>query len=342
MDTQKLQALLKGQSKNIVIVTHKNPDGDAMGSSLGLYHILKNAGHNVHVITPNDYPSFLKWMPGEKDVWRYEWTKSRSHKTIMGADMIFCLDFNDISRIEALGAEVTASKAIKVLIDHHLTPVVDVDYTYSDDNMIATAEMIYHFAQKMDMLEFLDKDSATCIYTGILTDSGEFAFPKTSAVTHYVVSELMKKGVDNYAVYQHIYMSFAQSRLLLLGKSLSNMHIFSEQAAVCMTLTQEELDAAGFKKGDTEGFVNYGLTIKNINVSCIFIENKSEGIIKVSLRSKGNFSVNEMSRQFFNGAGHINAAGGQLPTTDMQYAVSRFKEAVEYYKDAILASNEQK
>ena len=340
MDTQELKSLLKGTSKNIIIVTHKNPDGDAMGSSLGLYHILKNAGHTVRVITPNDYPTFLKWMPGEKEVWRYEWAKSRSHKAVMNADIIFCLDFNDISRIEALGDEVNSSKARKILIDHHLTPVVDVDYTYSDDNMVATAQMIYHFAERMGLLDYLDKDAATCIYTGILTDSGEFAFPKTTAITHHVVSELMAKGVDNYTVYQHIYMSFAQSRLLLLGKSLSNMHIFADEASVCMTLKQDELDAAGFKKGDTEGFVNYGLSIKNINVSCIFIENKSEGIIKVSLRSKGKFSVNEMARQFFNGAGHINAAGGQLPTTDMDFAIARFKEAVEHYKEQILVSNE--
>lgn len=340
MNTEELKKQLNEGGKNIVIVTHKNPDGDALGSSLGLCGMLRMAGHNVNVITPNDYPSFLKWLPGEKNVLRYEWSSARCDKKIAAADMIFCLDFNDMSRIEALAEPVSNASAQKILIDHHIAPTVDADYIYSDDNMIATAQMVYHFAEKMDMLDCIDRNVATCLYTGILTDSGEFAFPKTSGKTHSVVAALMDRGVDNYAVYQHIYMNFTQSRILLLGKALSNMHIIKDSAALCMTLNQDELDECGFKKGDTEGFVNYGLTIRNINVSCIFIENRSEGIIKVSLRSKGKFSVNEMSRKFFNGGGHLNAAGGQMPTTDMQSVVDTFYRAVEHYKEDILSSND--
>ena len=340
MKEEQLKSILHAGGKKIAIVTHKNPDGDALGSSLGLAGILSGAGHMVQVITPNDYPSFLKWLPGEKSVWKYEWGRGRSERFLATADYVFCLDFNDMSRIEALAVPVEASPAQKILIDHHIAPTVDAVYVYSDEAMIATAQMVYHFAEKMDMLDYIDRDVATCLYTGILTDSGEFAFPKTSGVTHGVVAALMEKGVDNYDVYQHIYMNFTQSRILLLGKALSNMHIIGDSAALCMTLTQDELDECGFKKGDTEGFVNYGLTIRNINVSCIFIENRGEGIIKVSLRSKGKFSVNEMSRKFFNGGGHLNAAGGQMPTTDMAAVVDTFRRAVEFYKEDILSSND--
>lgn len=338
-EIDRIKQLLGRKGCKIVIVTHKNPDGDAIGSSLGLYHILKNAGHNPQVITPNDYPAFLKWLPGDKQVWRYEWAKSRSDKAIKDADMIFCLDFNDIRRIEALGEQVEKSTAFKALIDHHIAPVVETDFTYSDQEIVATSEMVYHFAREAGLLEYLDKNAAECLYTGILTDSGEFAFPKTSAETHSVVADLMRLGVDNYAVYQHIYMSFTPSRLKLLGTTLSNLRFYPETAAACMTLTQDELDAGGFKKGDTEGFVNYGLSVKSINVSCIFIENRSEGIIKVSLRSRGKFSVNEMARKYFYGGGHINAAGGQLATTDMAEAVAVFEKALEQYRQDILDSD---
>lgn len=337
-DYQEISALLSGGKKKIVIVTHKNPDGDAVGSSLGLCHILGNAGHDCRVITPNDYPGFLKWLPGDKSVWRYEWARSKSAKAIAEADIIFCLDFNDISRIEALGGEVSKSPAAIILIDHHIDPIIRACYTYSDTNMIATSEMVYHFAENTGLLPYLDKDAAVCLYTGILTDSGQFAFPKTSADTHRVVAALLDKGVDNYDVYKHIYLSFAPSRLVLLGNALSNLHFYTDCGAVCMTLTQDELDKAGFRKGDTEGFVNYGLSVKGINVSCIFVENRGEGIIKVSLRSKGDFSVNDMARKYFFGGGHINAAGGQLPYTDIDRAVRTFEEAVQNYREDILKS----
>ena len=335
---EEISALLREGKKNIVIVTHKNPDGDAVGSSLGLCHILNKAGHKCRVITPNDYPGFLKWMPGDKSVWRYEWTKAKSAQAIGEADIVFCLDFNDMSRIEALGVEVGKSKADKILIDHHIAPTIQARYVYSDTDMIATSEMVYHFAVRTGLDRYIDREAAICLYTGILTDSGQFAFPKTSAGTHRVVADLLDKGVDHYEVYRHIYMSFAPSRLVLLGNTLSNLHFYNDCAAVCMTLDQDELDRGGFRKGDTEGFVNYGLTVKGIHVSCMFVENRGEGIIKVSLRSKGDFSVNEMARKYFFGGGHLNAAGGQLPFTDMEKAVAIFERAIAEYKEAILLS----
>ncbi len=340
-DYQELSLLLSEGRKNIVIVTHKNPDGDAIGSSLGLCHMLNRAGHHCQVITPNDYPGFLKWLPGDKTVWRFEWTREKSSRAIASADMIFCLDFNDISRIEALGEEVAKSPAMRVLVDHHIDPAVPARYVYSDTQRIATSEMVYLLAEKTGLLPHLDKEGATCLYTGILTDSGQFAFPKTSAGTHRIVASLLDLGVDNYEVYRHIYMNFAPSRLILLGEALSNLHFCTDSAAVCMTLTQDELDRGGFHKGDTEGFVNYGLTMRGINLSCIFVENRGEGIIKVSLRSKGRFSVNDMAREFFFGGGHLNAAGGQLPYTDMQQAVATFERAVTQYRQQILSSLEE-
>ena len=338
-DYLEIEALLLSEGpKNIVIVTHKNPDGDAVGSSLGLCHLLKRAGHRCRVITPNDYPGFLKWLPGDKSVWRYEWTHTKSARAVAAADVVFFLDFNDLSRIDALGEEVAKSPALRILIDHHTAPNVEVRYCYSDTGSIATSEMVYLFAEQTGLLRYMNRDVATCLYTGILTDSGQFAFPKTSARTHRIVAALLDQGVDNYEVYRHIYMNFTPSRLVLLGSMLSNLHFYHDCASVCMTLDQDELNRGGFHKGDTEGFVNYGLNVRGINVSCIFVENRSEGIIKVSLRSKGHFSVDAMARKYFFGGGHLNAAGGQLPYTDMARAVSVFEQAVREYRQDILDS----
>lgn len=340
-DYRAIADLLSEGPKNIVIVTHKNPDGDAIGSSLGLWHLLEGAGHTCQVITPNDYPGFLKWLPGDKSVWRYEWTRAKSARAIAAADVIFCLDFNDITRIDALGEEVAKSPAMRILIDHHIAPAIEARYVYSDTRRIATSEMVYLFAEQTGLLPYLNCQAATCLYTGILTDSGQFAFPKTSALTHRIVAELLDRGVDNYETYRHVYMNFTPSRLMLLGTALSNLHFYHECAAVCMTLDQDELNRGGFHKGDTEGFVNYGLTVRGVNLSCILVENRSEGIIKVSLRSKGRFSVNDMARKYFFGGGHLNAAGGQLPFTDMERAVALFSQAAEHYRDDILASLEE-
>ena len=249
-----------------------------------------------------------------------------------------CLDFNDFSRIDALGEEVEKSPALRILIDHHIAPNIQARYIYSDTDRIATSEMVYLFAERTGLLRYMNCEAATCLYTGILTDSGQFAFPKTSAITHRIVAELLDQGVVNYEVYRHIYMNFTPSRLVLLGSALSNLHFYHDCAAVCMTLDQDELNRGGFHKGDTEGFVNYGLTVRGINVSCIFVENRSEGIIKVSLRSKGRFSVNDMARKYFFGGGHLNAAGGQLPYTDMARAIATFEQAVQEYREDILSS----
>lgn len=309
-DIKQVKALLDAP-KGIVIVPHKNPDGDAMGSTLGLYHYLLKNNHQPTVIAPNDYPDFLKWLPGTDKVAIYESDKKHSEHLIEEADIIFTLDFNAFHRSGDMETALSNSKALKIMIDHHQQPEDYAEYMYSDVNMSSTCEMVYHFIQKLNDAEAIDSRIATCLYTGILTDTGSFRFPSSTSTTHLVAADLIDKGADHSEIYNAIYDANSYERMQLLGIALTNLRVLPEYNTAYITLTQDELNKSNFKKGDTEGFVNYGLSIKGIVFAAIFIEHKQEGIVKISLRSKGDFSVNEFSRENFNGGGHTNAAGGR-------------------------------
>ena len=317
--------------KAIVIIPHKNPDGDAIGSSLGLYHYLKQYNHNVIIIAPNDYPDFLKWMPEEAKILKYDSKKEDCDTIIYNAELIFTLDFNSLGRIGDMETIVSKSEAIKIMIDHHQQPDDYATYTYSDVSMSSTCEMVFNFIDMLNDLDKIDRDIATCLYTGIMTDTGSFRFASTTSTTHTIIGQLIEKGADNSQIHNQIYDTNSYARLQLLGRALSNLKVIPEYRTAYITLSQEELNTFDFKKGDTEGFVNYGLSLNGIIFAAIFIESHQDDIIKISLRSKGDFSVNELSRAHFNGGGHTNAAGGRSELS-LSDTVDKFISILPQYK----------
>ncbi|MBT8243754.1 MAG: bifunctional oligoribonuclease/PAP phosphatase NrnA [Winogradskyella sp.] len=318
--------------KRIIIVPHRNPDGDAIGSTLGLMHYLKLNNHEARVIAPNDYPDFLKWIPGEDSILKFESQRTDSKKLIAEADIIFTLDFNALNRTGNDMAEVLeASIATKIMIDHHQAPDDYAKYMYSDVSMSSTCEMVFNFIEMLDDTDKITPDIATCIYVGIMTDTGSFRFRSTTSRTHHIIADLIDKGADNTEIHNQVYDTNSYHRLQLLGKALQNLKVLPELNTAYITLSQKELDEFNFKKGDTEGVVNYALSIENVVLAAIFIENIHEGIIKISLRSKGDFSVNEFSRAHFNGGGHTNAAGGRSEMS-LKETVEKFIAILPEYK----------
>jgi len=334
-DLKDVKQLLSAPKK-IVIVPHKNPDGDAMGSSLGLMHYLKKLDHNVTVIAPNDYPQFLKWMPGDSSVVTYEKTKGKSDALINDSDLIFTLDFNALHRTGDMKTSLENSDSIKIMIDHHQQPEDYAKYVFSDVEMCSTSQMIYHFIDMLEGTSKIDADIATCLYTGIMTDTGSFRFRATTSETHRVIAELIDKGADNAQIHINVYDTNSYGRLQLLGCAMNNLKILPDMKTSYMTLSQKELNSFDFKKGDTEGLVNYGLSVKGIMFTVIFIEHQKEGIVKISLRSKGDFDVNEFAREHFNGGGHTNAAGGRS-TLSLNETVEKFITILPSYKKDLIS-----
>ena len=318
-------------SKKIIVIPHKNPDGDAIGSCVAINELLKSLGHKSSIISPNNFPDFLKWMDNEDEIKIYENNPELFNNEILNSDIIFTLDFNSLSRIGLMGEFVKESKALKIMIDHHQNPENYAKYTYSDVNMSSTCEMVYHFITELSLKNEINSKIASALYTGIMTDTGSFKFPLTTDITHKVVSELIKKGANGNEINNLVYDNNSYDKLLLLSHTLSNMIVEKKYKTSYMYLTQQSLNKYNFKKGDTEGFVNYGLTIKGVKFAAIFIENEADKIIKISLRSKGNFNVNEFSRDNFNGGGHINAAGG-YSKENLEDTISKFKNLLSQYK----------
>jgi phosphoesterase RecJ-like protein len=325
---------LLSQPKKIVIVSHKNPDGDAIGSSLGLYHYLLKGNHKVHVLAPNDYPKFLKWIPGNDSILKHDTETKVCNDLIEAADVIFTLDFNAFHRTGNMESVLEQSQAIKVMIDHHQAPDGYAKYTYSDISMSSTCEMIYHFIDMLGDTNVIDADIATCLYVGIMTDTGSFRFRSTTSTTHNIVAKLIEKGANNTDIHNNVYDTNSYERLQLLGCALTNLKVVPESRTAYITLSQAELQKFDYKKGDTEGVVNYALSLDGIVLAAIFIEDKNEGIIKISLRSKGDFSVNEMSRSHFEGGGHTNAAGGKSHLS-LSKTVEKFISILPSYNKAL-------
>ena len=324
---------LKKHSGKIIITTHHKPDGDAMGSSLGLYNYLKNAGIESQVITPTDYADFLWWLPGNDSVLIYEGNEEKSLQLIDEAEIIYCLDFNALSRINEMGEHIASSNAKTILIDHHRDPEDFDNERLCDVHMSSTCELIYtYISQHLDS-ELLTKEAAECIYTGIVTDTGSFRFSSTSSNTIRVAANLLDLGVVPAQIYEHLFDQNRLIRLQLLGYFLANKIEVIEDGKVALAhLTKEEIDKYQVKTGDTEGFVNYGLSISGVQVSALFIDRGP--LVKISFRSKIDFPCNEFSAQYFNGGGHRNAAGGaskiSLPDT-----LERFKKVIKTYSDKL-------
>ncbi|CAI8314072.1 MAG: Bifunctional oligoribonuclease and PAP phosphatase NrnA [Flavobacterium sp. SCGC AAA160-P02] len=319
---KELQSFL-ASPKNIVIIGHRNPDGDAIGASLALSHYLKKKGHYPTVVVPNEYPNFLHWLPGSNNTYRFDWQNSQSQRAIKKSDIIFLLDFNALHRVgHDMQNTLEAYENDFVLIDHHQQPD-EFKYMFSDPEICSTCQMVYHFIEIMEDIDLIDADIATCLYTGIMTDTGSFRFRSTTSLTHRIVADLIDKGAENDKIHSNVYDSNSYERLQLLGKALSNLKVFPEYRTAYITISDDEKKSYNFVKGDTEGFVNYALSVTGIFLAAIFIEDKEQRIIKISFRSKGSFSVNKLARENFNGGGHHNAAGGKS-TLSMDETIKKF------------------
>lgn len=318
----------------IVITTHDKPDADALGSSLGMANYLLKLGHDVKVITPSDYPEFLHWMKGNEDVKIFTEEKPEDcQQWVNDADIIFALDFSVLSRINELGEMVREAKAFKVNVDHHLEPEDFADFQYWSTEAAATCELCYELIVELGNEDLIDKDIAECLYAGIMTDTGGFRHPNTTKNVHEVVAKLIEKGADNSKVSKNIYDKNSLNRLRFLGYALSeNLKIIPQYRVAYFAITEEELAKYESKTGDTEGLVNYALSIEGITLAGLFKE--SDGKVKISLRSIGDFPANEVAAKFFNGGGHKNAAGGRV---DMSLAetIKLFKSILPEYESQL-------
>ena len=299
----------------VVIIPHKNPDGDAMGSCLAWQGMLNQLGHSTSVIAPNDYPTFLHWLPGHDSVLIYENDQELANKLIAGANIVFTLDFNTLKRIDQMGARVAESAAKKVMIDHHQEPDDYADIMFSNPAIGSTCEFVFQIIDAMGLAKHINQDIASCLYTGIVTDTGSFRFPSVTSATHRAVAILIDAGANHSEIHEKIKDNARPDRLKLLGIALKNMVFISEYKTAYITISQDELDACNYQKGDTEGFVNYGLSVAGIEMAVLMTESKKEEMIKISFRSKGDLAVNLFAKTYFEGGGHINAAGGKSDKT---------------------------
>ncbi len=330
----KFKSLLK-KSNNIVIVTHYNPDGDAMGSSLALYNYLYKIGKKVTVITPNDYPEFLHWLYGNKKVVEYSKESKKAASLIAKSDLIFTLDFNNYSRLEGLGELLKNSTAKKIIIDHHQQPDNYADLYYHDVKACSTCELVYEFIVGLGGKNLIDKNIAACLYTGIMTDTGSFRFDSVTSQTHLILSELLATGLKPSDIHTSVYDTYSENRVKLLGYCLTEkMVVIPDLYTAYISLSEKELQKFNHQKGDTEGIVNYPFSIKGIKFCAFFSE--GDGKIKISFRSKGKFDVNQFARKYFNGGGHINAAGGRGNTNDLNETIAEFLKLLPLHKKAIL------
>ncbi|MEN9738280.1 MAG: hypothetical protein RLZZ318_313 [Bacteroidota bacterium] len=317
----------------VVITTHHKPDADAMGSSLGLRQFLMRIGCSVTLITPTDYASFLKWMKGEADTIVFEDQVETATAITQAADFIFCLDFNQLSRINEFGDVVGNAKALKILIDHHQYPQGFEDFTYWDDKASSTCELVYRFIQEAGMSDLIDTDTAACLYTGIVTDTGSFRFNSCSSSTMRIAADLMDKGINHSSIFDSVYDSFSESRVKFIGYAISQkLEVLPEYNTALITINHEELKRFNITTGDTEGLVNYGLSIEGIRFAVLIIDRSK--LVKMSFRSKGQFAANVFAMNHFNGGGHFHAAGGSS-TASLEDTIEQFKTALISYKDQL-------
>jgi phosphoesterase RecJ-like protein len=320
--------------KKVVITMHQKPDGDAMGSTLGLFHFLVQLGHQVNVISPTNWASFLNWMPGCNTVIDYEKDQSKSDGIIANAEWIFCLDFNTMSRTKKMEDSLLNANAEKILIDHHQQPQVEIfKYGVSDTTKSSTAEMVYDFIIQSGFSEKINNEVSQCLYAGVMTDTGSFRFPSTSAGVHTMIADLLRKGLKHSVIHEELYDNFSENRLRFIGNTLLNrFQIFYEYNTALISITQQDLMKYDIKTGDTEGLVNYPLSIEGIKLAAIIIDRGEER--KCSFRSKGSFDVNTFARKYFDGGGHYNAAGGQSKEP-LEAVVSKFIKALSENKNEL-------
>lgn len=327
------------RAEKIVIVSHVSPDGDAIGSSLGLYHFLTSQEKTVNVIVPNAFPEFLHWMPGAKEVIVYDKYKEYADKLINEADVLCCLDFNVLSRIDNMEEVVRNTPARKMMVDHHLYPGDFCRITISHPEISSTSELVFRLICQLGNFSDITKEGAECIYTGMMTDTGGFTYNSNDREIYYIISELLSKGIDKDEIYRKVFNTHSEGRLRLMGYVLyDKMQVFPEFNSALIWLDASEQKRFQYKKGDTEGFVNIPLSIKDVRFSVFLREDTEKKMIKVSLRSVGIFPCNKVAAEFFNGGGHLNASGGEF-YGPMEEAINLFKQALVKYQDLLLAKN---
>ena len=318
--------------QDIVITSHRNPDGDAIGSSLAMYHYLVRHGHSVKMIVPSEYPFIFEWMPAIKEMLVFDIDQEKCLEEMKEASIIFCLDYNSLDRIDKLAEPIDAEKQTLILIDHHLDPDIPAEFSLSDPSASSTCELVYEFIQLMDADDEIDVTIGEALFTGILTDTGSFKYSTTPKLFK-TVAALLEKGVDDYKLQDLIFNSLTEKQLRLLGHCLYNrMQILEDYKTGIITLNRKDYEEFDIQRGDTEGIVNFILKIRNINVAAFITEQPN--IVKLSLRSKGDFSVQEIARKYFKGGGHKNASGG-YSFGGLRATVNKFKEILPEYKDAL-------
>jgi bifunctional oligoribonuclease and PAP phosphatase NrnA len=316
--------LLLQEPKVIFITTHHKPDGDAIGSMLGLALYLRKKGHTVYPVSPCSIPDFLEWMPGVNTMLDYEGQTKESTEALKIADLIFCVDFNDYSRTKHLEQPLADATQPKILIDHHLFPKPYWDYGVSIPEKSSTCEMVYDFINLAGDNSVIDADIAACLYTGVLTDTGSFKFPITTPAVHLMAADLISRGLNHTRIHEEVYESWSESRMKFLGYVLiEKMEVFHKYSSALITLSRKDMNLFNVQNGDTEGLVNYPLSISGIKFATLITERSDE--VKMSFRSKGEFDVSNFARLHFDGGGHFNASGGRSKTS-LQDTVAHFKK----------------
>ncbi len=315
---------------SIVVLTHKNPDGDALGSGLAVYHFLKSLGKEVSFITPNQLPGYLLWLPGINEVVVYETHKEQGKELIRASQLLVMVDFNHRSRLSEVGDIVIPLKVPKILIDHHPFPENIAQYIYSRTSSSSTAEMVFEFIEKLFGEHTINKTIAECLYVGIMTDTGSFSYNSSEPLTFSIVGKLLKKGVNKDDITDKVYNNFSEYRLRLLGHSMNGcLRVLPQYQTAYIFLSRKDLEDYHHEQGDTEGFVNFPLSIRGVVFSAIFIE--KEGFTKCSFRSKGTFPANLVAKEHFSGGGHLNAAGGECKMS-LDESLKRFETILPLYK----------
>ena len=317
--------------RRFVVLAHKNPDGDAVGSTLAMCHFLLSMGKEAVVVLPNVFPAFLSWVPGADAVLFYDKEKERCDTAIAEADVLFCLDFNVLSRTGDVCGSLLSSSAKKVLVDHHPQPSDEFDVLVSHPEACSTCELVFRVITALGGTAALNFEMAQCIYTGMMTDTGAFAYASTRKDVYLIIAELLDKGIDKDWIYRKVFYTSSVTRMRLWGYAMyDKLKVYNKYNAALITLSHSELMRFYASKGDTEGLVNQPLQVKGVRFSC-FLREESPGKINVSLRSVDDFPCNSVAAEFFNGGGHKNASGGEVYGT-MEMAVERFKQALQRYK----------
>jgi phosphoesterase RecJ-like protein len=317
--------------QKIVLISHKNPDGDTIGAALAMMHYLRKKGHEVTAVVPNDFPAFYSWMPGAQEMIIFDRDARGARAAIASAQTMFCLDFNSLERTGNLSPDLKKFTGKKIVIDHHLEPSEEFDHYFSVVKSSSTGELVYEFIDSMGDRELIGAEEAMSLYTCIMTDTGSFSYNCNYGRTYHIVAALIEKGVDAAKIHKLVYDTYTENRLRLLGFALSSrLLVWEELHTAVIYLTRQDLDKYHFQVGDTEGLVNYGLSMAKINLAILLTEKDNQ--IRISFRSKGEFSVNRLARDFFNGGGHKNAAGG-TSRIGMENTLGKLQEVLQHFKE---------